>query len=58
MKCPRCGNSLAWEDGAFCAACMRYGKQLARLRQIAELSECAVERLAALQLIEKANAED
>jgi len=35
MKC-KCGNTLQWEEGAFCAQCMRVGEELARLRKIAE----------------------
>lgn len=27
MQCPKCNNKLAWNDGAYCAACMSKGSR-------------------------------
>ncbi len=33
MICPNCGDRLAWEDGAFCAACMDAAESKIYLQQ-------------------------
>ena len=36
MNCPKCGNRLAWDDGAFCKLCMDIANEKSRQLQIAK----------------------
>lgn len=33
MRCPNCGNTLSFDDGAFCRVCMEEAKEKIRLKQ-------------------------
>jgi len=36
MNCPKCGNRLEWDDGAFCKLCMDIANEKSRQLQIAK----------------------